>query len=53
VHCLNPQRSNIETLQMNRMASQGIIFSDAHSSFSVCRPTLHGIRKGASARTGE
>ncbi len=46
VHCLNPQRGKIATPQLDKMASQGMIFSDAHSSSSVCTPTRYGIMTG-------
>lgn len=46
VHCLNPQRGIIATPQMDRMAAQGMIFTDAHSSSSVCTPTRYGILTG-------
>ncbi|MEP4078403.1 sulfatase family protein [Haloferula sp.] len=46
VHCLNPERGKIETPHMDEMASQGMIFSDAHSSSSVCTPTRYGILTG-------
>ncbi len=44
VHCLNPQRGKIATPQLDGMAAQGMIFTDAHSSSSVCTPTRYGIR---------
>ncbi len=46
VHCLNPERGKIATPQLDKMASQGMIFSDAHSSSSVCTPTRYGIMTG-------
>lgn len=46
VRCLNPQHGKIATPQMDRMAEQGMIFTDAHSSSSVCTPTRYGILTG-------
>lgn len=46
VHCLNPQRGKIATPHMDRLASQGMIYTDAHSSSSVCTPTRYGILTG-------
>ncbi len=46
VHCLNPQRGKIPPPQMDRLASQGVTFTDAHSSASVCTPTRYGILTG-------
>ncbi len=46
VHCLNPRRGKIATPHLDRMAAQGMIFTDAHSSSSVCSPTRYGILTG-------
>lgn len=42
---LNPD-GKIPTPNMDRLASQGMIFTDAHSSSSVCTPTRYGIMTG-------
>ena len=46
VHSLNPKRGKIATPAMDRLAEQGMIFTDAHSSSSVCTPTRYGILTG-------
>ncbi len=46
VHCLNPERCKISTPQLDKMASEGMVFTDAHSSSSVCTPTRYGIMTG-------
>ncbi|MEQ1828556.1 MAG: arylsulfatase [Pirellula sp.] len=46
VQCLNPQRCKIATPQIDKLASQGMIFTDAHSSSSVCTPTRYSILTG-------
>ena len=46
VHCLNPQRGKIATPHIDRLAGQGMIFTDAHSSSAVCTPTRYGILTG-------
>ena len=46
MHCLNPERGKIATPQLDKMAAQGMIFTDAHSSSSVCTPTRYGIMTG-------
>ena len=46
VHCLNPERGKIATPQLDKMAGEGMIFTDAHSSSSVCSPTRYGILTG-------
>ncbi|MGB1130428.1 MAG: sulfatase-like hydrolase/transferase, partial [Haloferula sp.] len=44
--CLNPDRGKIKTPQLDRIASQGMIFTDAHSGSSVCTPTRYGLLTG-------
>ena len=46
VHCLNPQRGKIATPHIDRLAGQGMIFTDAHSGSSVCTPTRYGVLTG-------
>lgn len=46
VHCLNPERGKIATPHIDKMADEGMIFTDAHSSSSVCTPTRYGILTG-------
>lgn len=36
VSCLNPDRCKVATPKMDQLASQGMIFTDAHTSSSVC-----------------
>lgn len=45
VRCLNPQ-GKIPTPNIDRLAAQGMIFTDAHSSAAVCTPTRYGILTG-------
>ena len=45
VRCLNPN-GKIPTPNVDRLAAQGMIFTDAHSSSSVCTPTRYGILTG-------
>lgn len=45
VSCLNPN-SKIATPNLDRLASEGITFTDAHSGSSVCTPTRYGILTG-------
>jgi len=45
VRCLNLQ-GKILTPNIDRLATQGMIFTDAHSSSSVCSPTRYGIMTG-------
>jgi arylsulfatase A len=45
ISCLNYQ-SKIKTPNIDRIASSGIIFTDAHSSSAVSTPTRYGILTG-------
>ena len=46
VHCLNPKRGKIETPNLDKLAAQGIAFTDAHGSSSVCTPSRYSILTG-------
>lgn len=46
VKCLGGERSKIPTPNIDRLASQGMIFTEAHSSSAVCTPTRYGILTG-------
>jgi arylsulfatase A-like enzyme len=46
VQCLAPQTSKIPTPNTDKLASEGMTFTDAHSGSSVCSPTRYGIMTG-------
>lgn len=46
VNCFNPSRCKIPTPNMDQLAAQGMMFTDAHSASSVCTPTRYGILTG-------
>jgi arylsulfatase A-like enzyme len=46
VQCLNPQRGKIPTPNLDKLASQGMTFTDAHSGSAVCTPSRYGILTG-------
>lgn len=46
VKVLNPQRCKIATPNLDRLAAQGMSFTDAHSGSSVCTPTRYGLLTG-------
>jgi arylsulfatase A-like enzyme len=46
VHCLNPRRGKIPTPNADRLAAQGMIFTDMHGGSSVCTPTRYGLLTG-------
>ncbi|MDB4265387.1 arylsulfatase [bacterium] len=46
IHCLNPERGKILTPAADRLAKEGMIFTDAHSGSSVCTPTRYGLLTG-------
>ncbi|MBI1247196.1 sulfatase-like hydrolase/transferase [bacterium] len=46
VHCYNPEHGKIPTPNADMLASQGMMFTDAHSGSSVCTPTRYGLLTG-------
>lgn len=46
VQCLNPQRGKIKTPNLDKLAAQGMTFTDSHSGSSVCTPTRYGVLTG-------
>lgn len=46
VKCFGGDRCRIATPNMDRLASEGMMFTDAHSSSAVCTPTRYGILTG-------
>ncbi|MFC7338719.1 arylsulfatase [Haloferula chungangensis] len=46
VQCLNPERGKIATPNMDKVAAQGMTFTDAHTTSSVCTPTRYSILTG-------
>lgn len=46
VHCLNPDHGRIPTPHADRMATEGMVFTDAHAGSSVCTPTRYGLLTG-------
>ena len=46
VQCYNPQRGKIPTPNMDRLAAQGMRFTDAHSSSGVCSPSRYTVLTG-------
>ena len=46
VHCYNPERGKISTPHLDRLAAQGLRFTDAHSSSGVCSPSRYALLTG-------
>lgn len=46
VQCYNPQRGKIATPHIDRLAAQGMRFTDAHSSSGVCSPSRYTLLTG-------
>jgi arylsulfatase A-like enzyme len=46
VSCYNPTRGKINTPHIDRLAAQGMRFTDAHSSSSVCSPSRYTLLTG-------
>lgn len=46
IQALNPERSKIPTPSLNRLVGEGMVFTDAHTSSSVCSPTRYALLTG-------
>ncbi|HYF36582.1 MAG TPA: sulfatase-like hydrolase/transferase, partial [Prosthecobacter sp.] len=46
LHCYNPERGKIPTPNLDRLAAQGMRFTDAHSSSGVCSPSRYTVLTG-------
>jgi len=44
--CYDPEFSKIPTPNIDRLAREGMMFTNAHSSSSVCTPTRYGLLTG-------
>lgn len=46
VRCNNPERGKIATPRIDRLASEGMRFTDGHSSSGVCSPSRYALLTG-------
>lgn len=46
VHCYNPERGKIPTPNIDKLAAQGMRFTDGHSSSGVCSPSRYTLLTG-------
>jgi arylsulfatase A-like enzyme len=46
VHCYNPQRGKIPTPNIDRLAAEGMRFTDGHSSAGACTPSRYSLLTG-------
>jgi arylsulfatase A-like enzyme len=46
LQCYNPQRGKIPTPHIDKLAAQGMRFTDAHSSSGVCSPSRYALLTG-------
>ena len=46
VQYLNPERGKIPTPKIDQLATESMVFTDAHSGSSVCTPTRYGVLTG-------
>jgi arylsulfatase A-like enzyme len=46
LQCYNPERGKIPTPHMDRLAAQGMRFTDGHSSSGVCSPSRYTLLTG-------
>lgn len=44
--CYNPTRGKIPTPNIDKFAAQGMLFTDAHASTSVCSPSRYALLTG-------
>lgn len=49
VQTFNPQQGKIKTPNCDRLAAQGMAFTDCHGGSSVCTPTRYGLLTGRCA----
>lgn len=46
IQVLNPEYGKIKTPAVDKLAAEGMIFTDAHSGSAVCTPTRYGLMTG-------
>jgi arylsulfatase A-like enzyme len=46
IQALNPERSKIPTPHLNQLVMEGMAFTDAHTSSSVCTPSRYSLLTG-------
>lgn len=46
LHCYCPDRGKIPTPQIDQLAAEGMLFTDAHSSSAVCSPSRYTLLTG-------
>lgn len=46
VQCYNPERGKIPTPHIDRLADEGLLFTDGHSSSGVCTPSRYTLLTG-------
>ena len=46
LQCYNPERGKIPTPQIDKLAGQGMRFTDGHSSSGVCSPSRYALLTG-------
>ncbi|WP_182864953.1 sulfatase family protein [Rhodopirellula sp. JC639] len=46
VQCYNPEKGKVGTPRIDRLAEQGLLFTDAHSSSGVCSPSRYTLLTG-------
>jgi arylsulfatase A-like enzyme len=46
IQAYNPMRGKVPTPNVNQLAREGMMFTDAHSASAVCTPTRYGLLTG-------
>jgi arylsulfatase A len=46
VHCYDPEHCRVPTPNIDRLAEQGLMFTDAHASAAICSPSRYSLLTG-------
>ena len=46
IEALNPKRCKVPTPSLNQLAAEGVVFTDAHTTSSVCSPSRYSLLTG-------
>jgi arylsulfatase A-like enzyme len=46
IHAFNPERGKVPTPNIDRLSTEGMMFTDAHASSAVCTPSRYSILTG-------
>jgi arylsulfatase A len=46
IHCYDPKYAKVATPHVDRLAAEGMLFTDAHASASICTPSRYSLLTG-------